>query len=819
MSAFWMSALADAAVRATALLAIAAAITALLRHRSAALRHFVWALALVGVLGLPLAGAVLPRVPVPMPMPWTAAGELSASAVNTGPASAPPLVQPQAPAVFDHPAGSTAAAVGTGGEGRATTPSAGAVRTGAVTVIGASETASPNPAAGPPSTAWKLLPLLAIWGAGAVAFAAWSLAGIWNTRRLVAQATPVTAREWLEPLRNGCARLDIRRPVRLLQSDRVAMPMTWGWRRPAILLPATATAWPSARRTVVLRHELAHVKRADVVTQLLAQWACTIHWFNPIVWLAAFRLRVEREQACDDEVLRLGTRASDYANHLLAIARECRAPGLKPSAAMAMARPSQLERRMRAILDPDVRRSGGRPTAVLAAVVLTGAVLAVSVVTPTTEVLPGRTAAGGRGQTATAGLPGSAPNSEPSEAATAPSPGATAAGPTQPESVSEPWFEDWHRVAQDVFAAVVWHFAEARRQLGDTTAGVQPTAQGAGAAAPPTQPEPPGAGSGAGSDPVTAAAPAGARRGRLEVLQAEARQPAEPMRAGAERIGVSAEAVQGVRPMRARAERMRASDIDAIERRAREQPSPAIEPRLVETFIDALRDADTGVRARAARALGRHRVHEAADALRRALDDQDGDVRERAAWALGRIRYDGAVDDLLRLLQDPMQDVRERAAWALGAVRNPAAVDGLVAALDGADAPVQERIAWALGRIRDPGATEGLIAALPLVGGDALREVVAALGRIGGERAMNALIGLMDASSPEVRRAVIDALSAGNWISRDAPPRKRPSPGFRRIHSRRGSSPHRSSRSVRGRSRCCRRWRRPTRRSRRTAPG
>ena len=654
MSSLWISALADAAVRTTALLGIAAAITALASHRSAALRHFVWALALAGVLVLPLAGAVLPGVPVPMP--WPTAGRPPAAGGDAGPAGAAPRLREQAPSMVEHAAGSTAVGGESGGEGRATASRLGTDRTSAVT--GAADAAGPGPPAAPPAVTWKHL-LLVIWGAGTVAFVAWPLAGIWNIRRLVALATPVMAREWLDPLRDGCERLDIRRPVRLLQSDRVPMPMTWGWRRPVVLLPATAASWPAARRTVVLRHELAHVKRADVVTQLVAQWACALYWFNPLVWLAAFRLRVERERACDDEVLRLGTRASDYANHLLDIARECHAPGLSASAAVAMGRPSQLERRMRAILDPTVRRAAGRATVILAAVVLIGAALAVSAVTPTTEAFPGRAVA--------------------TSASASP-----AAAPTQAESV---WFESWHRVAEEVFAAVVWHVSEARRQLGGATAGAARVVENTVPAPPPTAPG--------------------------------------------------------------------------------EEPFVAVESRLAETFIDALSDPDANVRARAARALGQHRVHAAATVLRTALGDEDADVRKRAAWALGRIRDDASVDSLLNLLRDPVQEVRERAAWALGALRNPTAVDGLVAALKDADAAVQERIAWALGRIRDPRATRGLIAALTLIVGDALHEVIEALARIGGEPAMEALIGLMDADDPEVRRAVIDALSRGNWISTD----------------------------------------------------
>jgi hypothetical protein len=136
------------------------------------------------------------------------------------------------------------------------------------------------------------------------------------------------------------------------------MPMTWGLERPCILLPAEAEDWPDDLLHTVLLHELAHVKRFDYLTQLLARLACAIHWFNPLVWLAARRLRIERELACDDEVLRAGSRASDYAAQLLEMALFLKArPFL---ASVAMARASQLSARLRAVLDS--RRARRSPT-------------------------------------------------------------------------------------------------------------------------------------------------------------------------------------------------------------------------------------------------------------------------------------------------------------------------------------------------------------------------------------------------------------------------------------------------------------------------
>jgi hypothetical protein len=104
---------------------------------------------------------------------------------------------------------------------------------------------------------------------------------------------------------------------------------------------------------VVLLHELAHVQRRDCQMQLVAHVALALHWLNPLAWLAMRRLRIEREHACDDKVLSFGCRASDYADHLLYIARGLIATSEPGWASLAMARTSHLEGRVEAILDPE----------------------------------------------------------------------------------------------------------------------------------------------------------------------------------------------------------------------------------------------------------------------------------------------------------------------------------------------------------------------------------------------------------------------------------------------------------------------------------
>jgi beta-lactamase regulating signal transducer with metallopeptidase domain len=142
---------------------------------------------------------------------------------------------------------------------------------------------------------------------------------------------------------------------RLLLCDREPMPLVWGVLRPTLLLPAEAADWPDGRLRVVLLHELAHARRRDCLTKLIAHLACAAHWFNPLAWLAFVGMQRDAEAACDDLVLAAGHRPSDYATHLLEIASGLNSGMLAAYSSIAMARKSRLEGRLLAILDP--RRS------------------------------------------------------------------------------------------------------------------------------------------------------------------------------------------------------------------------------------------------------------------------------------------------------------------------------------------------------------------------------------------------------------------------------------------------------------------------------
>jgi uncharacterized protein (TIGR03435 family) len=171
-----------------------------------------------------------------------------------------------------------------------------------------------------------------------------------QTDRIVRAATPIVDTCWLELLEECTARLDVRRPVRLLRTADDMMPAAAGVRRAAIVLPAVADSWSDDRRRAVLLHELAHVDRHDCLTQTLAAVACAAYWVHPGVWWIAKRLRTERELACDDRVLSVGENAREYAGHLLELAYTL-GHAAAPSVVVSMARPRELEGRMLAVLD------------------------------------------------------------------------------------------------------------------------------------------------------------------------------------------------------------------------------------------------------------------------------------------------------------------------------------------------------------------------------------------------------------------------------------------------------------------------------------
>jgi len=194
------------------------------------------------------------------------------------------------------------------------------------------------------------------WIAGAGVSLLILVIGLGRLAWLASGARRVMDGRWAAAARGVAREFGLHRPVVILQSDHPSLLVTWGFVEPKVILPRTAQDWTDARIRVVLSHELAHIKRGDWLIQMLAESVRAAYWFNPTMWIACRRLRLESEQATDDLVLHAGINGSEYASHLLELARTfARVRPWVP--APAIARPSSLERRVSAMLNTRISRA------------------------------------------------------------------------------------------------------------------------------------------------------------------------------------------------------------------------------------------------------------------------------------------------------------------------------------------------------------------------------------------------------------------------------------------------------------------------------
>lgn len=324
----------ESAVKAGILIALAAGVSRLMARSAASTRHAVWLATIAVAVALPLIapftpGRYLPFLPDFAPRSTHVVAEDSPIRINRPPSS----------------------------------------------TQGHQLAASPN---GPEADYQSLIAVL--WLSGALIVAGRYTLGFIRLRRLMATAR-VSSDATKEARHLG---LPSNGMVFLSESGSA---MTWGSLHPIVLLPDDVAGWSPERREAVLRHEIAHVRRHDFASQLLAELACALYWFNPIVWLGARAMRAEAESAADDAVLRSGMKPSTYASELLQLAAEF---GRRPPTLVRVGIPiimqPKIEQRLKSVLSPAARRRGiTRPQAL-------AAIVAVAIVVPSFAGLHATTA-------------------------------------------------------------------------------------------------------------------------------------------------------------------------------------------------------------------------------------------------------------------------------------------------------------------------------------------------------------------------------------------------------------------------------------------
>lgn len=224
----------------------------------------------------------------------------------------------------------------------------------------------------------KNIPLIvAIWLIGMVFFVLKMFGGLLYIQRLKNRMTAELPKAWQDKMHQLSIELDIRRPVRLLESVLVKAPIVVGWLKPVILLPiGTVNYLTPAQVEAILAHELAHIARHDYLLNLLQSFMETLFYFNPAVWWMSAQVRTERENCCDDIAVRLCGNSFAYAKALVSL-QEMQLAG--PALAMSFSKnKNQLLLRIQRILQPSQNKSNVMEK-LSATILLTVAVVLLSV--------------------------------------------------------------------------------------------------------------------------------------------------------------------------------------------------------------------------------------------------------------------------------------------------------------------------------------------------------------------------------------------------------------------------------------------------------
>ena len=672
---------ADALVKTTLLLTLVAVLAYLLRRRSAALRHLLWTLGIAGLVAIPALIAIAPfhlRVLPQMSSPTSPARE----GPDRAPASTtpPPVSQPRVSfAVSEEPPLETSA------------PTRAAIDYTRV--------------------------LLAVWLVGMLILVARFVAGLVIVRGIVRRARPVTDQPWRSLADRSSRTYGVAAPD-LRLSDEIAMPFACGLLTPIIVLPSSCDAWSADRRDAVMMHELAHISRGDLAMNMFSHVVRALYWFHPLAWLAAYRLRVEGERACDDAVLRAGALPSDYAEHLLSIVRTV--GNAVPTVALAMARRSDFEGRLLAILEAGIPRAGltrWRAAGIAAAFLV--AVMPLAAMSPATTALP-------------------------------------------PAVESSSMLQDTPAVQSVLQSAGA--VAALIETLGDANPAVRVAAVNS---------------LGHLGDPRAIAALAKALREdsdpRVREAAAYALGEIDDSRAVAPLLeALKSERVAAVREKIVHAlgeidDPTAVSGISAVVK----DPSALVrreavwalgeleDPAAVSALLTMVKDDDADVRQHTAEALGQLKATSAIDALAQLTRDDNSDVREQAVNALGQIEDQRALPALVAALKDAHADVRSNAADAIQQLDGlKTAPRALIDALADPNREVRKNVANALGSIGDVAAVPALKRLTSDGDTEVRRAAAEALSEIGGPEAIQVLMGMLKDQDPEIRRIAAEALGS-----------------------------------------------------------
>ena len=574
--------LAEYALKSSLVLVTCGAVSWMLRHRSSALRHALWSAALAATIILGPLSAVTPPLKIPLFPRAIAAATTRNHSGGRG----------------TMPAGEAARATLPEHVVSPSRPVHGRSRVDGSTLIRAISAVAP--------IAWLI---------GVMAQLGRMLTSRVRLRQLRKQAARIVAPRFQALIGEIGRGIRMTGEVELLSSGRVRTPVAFGILRPAVMLPAGADSWSNTRLRIVLTHELAHIRRRDALTHVIGELAGAIHWYNPLVWYAVDRLILERERACDDEVVQGGTPGIDYAHHLVSLARHMVARPGHLRNALTVAHAVNLDRRVKALLMPALRR--GRLTPAQGGVITAHFVAAVFALTLVGPV---------------------SPSVEGAAASLAERPRPLPVGISAPRRLTSP---DRRRELPPRSSAPPSRIHS--EPVAESQPVAPPSTSGARAGEhPDPEPEP---------EPHTADALADPRSEVIEIANPRALWPSD------QEINTSSER-HFIERLRAAAEHEKTFEYDFVRERAEWALTRVRGAAIVAPLVEALGDRDWRVQANAAWALAAIDALEAARSILPLLEHENWRVRAQAASSLLDLGATLNLDLLSRLSRDPAWQVR-----------------------------------------------------------------------------------------------------------------------------------------------------------------
>jgi len=200
--------------------------------------------------------------------------------------------------------------------------------------------------------------IVSLWMLGFIFFAIRFAGGVFYTARMRRNFAPIEDLELIKKIELLRRSAGVKRGIQVAESAMVKVPIVLGYIKPMILLPfGLLGSIPVDQVEAIIAHEIAHIKRYDILINLFQSVAEIVFFFNPAVWYISHKIKMERENACDDMAISLCGDSVLYAKAL------ANAESFKESNEPLFAIPlfknqNQLLRRIKRMLQKDQNQNG-----------------------------------------------------------------------------------------------------------------------------------------------------------------------------------------------------------------------------------------------------------------------------------------------------------------------------------------------------------------------------------------------------------------------------------------------------------------------------